>query len=413
MKKKIQIVESGIKLVDKAWGGFYRGGTYLLVGPRKSGRTLLSLQFALECAREKEVCLFFTNMRPKDLMIHAASIDFDIQQYMNQNLIIVVRVAPPLDIPMNGDSDEYLTEYLNDIVTVVDQYRPTKIIFDELTPFVGFNNIPLLQQVFLNTIEGIEELGITSLFVLGDPATQLAKTIVDSLASNSTGVIYLQKKEDEEETHFAEGKIIITPNIGHTEGQVKANYKIEPYKGVVDDYNIKPAYNSAAFQPKKDLKYKSLADIDLPVENNSFSNYYNVNDFKLILNNQIALYKSTGQSFSIISFKLDEAAEKHGLLTVNQLKSAVRLAIDKKEKICVLKNKVVVLVIKDDPKVINSLIARIKANLPNNDKEYLQHIIPYISVFVAAVNDEIMNADDLFKLILADETEEQDNLKFN
>ena len=41
MKKKIQLVSSGISIVDNAWGGFYRGGTYLLIGPRKSGRTLL------------------------------------------------------------------------------------------------------------------------------------------------------------------------------------------------------------------------------------------------------------------------------------------------------------------------------------------------------------------------------------
>src|SRR5512147_2191525 len=98
MKKKIQLVSSGISIVDNAWGGFYRGGTYLLVGPRKSGRTLLGLQFAKESIKQKEICLYFTSMRPKDLMIQAASIDFDLQNYMNQNQVIVVRVAPPMGI---------------------------------------------------------------------------------------------------------------------------------------------------------------------------------------------------------------------------------------------------------------------------------------------------------------------------
>ena len=87
MKKKLNLVPTGISLVDKAWGGFYRGGTYLLIGQRKSGKTLLGLQYAMESAKNKEVCLFFTSMRPKDLMIHAASIDFDLQSYMNQNLV--------------------------------------------------------------------------------------------------------------------------------------------------------------------------------------------------------------------------------------------------------------------------------------------------------------------------------------
>ena len=65
MNQKIQLLTSGIPLVDDKWGGFYRGGTYLLVGARKSGRTLLSLQYAMECAKQKNVCLYFTSMRPK------------------------------------------------------------------------------------------------------------------------------------------------------------------------------------------------------------------------------------------------------------------------------------------------------------------------------------------------------------
>ena len=128
MKKKIQLITSGISIVDNAWGGFYRGGTYLLIGPRKSGRTLLGLQFAKECVKQKEVCLYFTSMRPKDLMIQAASIDFDLQYCMNQNQVIVVRVAPPVDLNEVANSDEFLVEYLRDIVTVVEQYQPNKML---------------------------------------------------------------------------------------------------------------------------------------------------------------------------------------------------------------------------------------------------------------------------------------------
>ncbi|PIS44404.1 MAG: hypothetical protein COT22_10700, partial [Ignavibacteria bacterium CG08_land_8_20_14_0_20_37_9] len=138
--KKLNLVPTGISLVDKAWGGFYRGGTYLLIGQRKSGKTLIGLQYAMESAKNKEVCLFFTSMRPKDLMIHAASIDFDLQSYMNQNLVIVVRVAPPTEIYESSNPDNFLIEYFNDIVTVVDQYQPNRLIFDELTHFIGFEN---------------------------------------------------------------------------------------------------------------------------------------------------------------------------------------------------------------------------------------------------------------------------------
>ncbi len=413
MKKKIQLLPSGISLVDDAWGGFYRGGTYLLIGPRKSGRTLLGLQFAMECARKKEVCLYFTSMRPKDLMIQAASIDFDLQQYMNQNLIIVVRVAPPSDLYEVGNPDDFLVEYMNDIVTVVDQYQPNKIVFDELTPFIGFNDINLLQDVFVRTTESIEDNGITSLFILGDPATPVANSIVDALAAYSTGVIYLQKKESE--ANRAKGGVMtITPNIGHTEGQFRANYLIEPYKGITVDFHPiqKTTRDDVQANIHTDLRYKSLADINIPPDNYTFTNFYSINDFYLILNNQIALYKSTGQIFTIISFKLDPTAEKSLLLTLTQLQNAIRLSTDKKDKICILSNKVIVLVVKEDQKTINSLIAKIKSNLPSTDPEFLKQVLQYIAVYYVRIDESIQSADDIFQKLLVDEPQEKNNLGF-
>ena len=230
MTKKIQLFPSGIPLVDSAWGGLYRAGTYFLIGPRKSGRTLLALQYALECAQRKEVCLFFTSMRPKDLMIHAASINFDLQHYMNQNLIIVVRVTPPEELFEVADSDTLLTEYIKDIVPVVEQYNPNKIVFDELTPFIGFKDLKFLRDTFLNTIEGIEDAGITSLYLLSEPANPASQAIIDTLVDCSTGIIGLQKKAEVIDKYHS-GIMTITPNVGHTEGKFSANYYIEPYKG--------------------------------------------------------------------------------------------------------------------------------------------------------------------------------------
>ena len=415
MKRKIQVIHTGISLVDNAWGGFYRGGTYLLIGPHKSGRTLVGLQYALECAKQKEVCLYFTNMRPKDLMIHAASIDFDLQQYMNQNLIIVVRVAPPVDLYEVPNPDEFLVEYLNDIVTVVDQYQPNKIVFDELTPFIGFRNLSLLQNAFSQTTETIEDSGITSLFILGDPATPAAKQIVDSLAEYSTGIIYLQKNESN--MGKAQGGIItITPNVGHTEGQFSANYSIEPYKGVTIEIQPKPGPEikfDTSKAAKADFKYKSLADIETPVDNLSFSNIYSVNDFNLILNNQIALYKSTGQIFTLVSFRLDEQAESKGLLTVNQLENAIRLATDRKDKICMINNKVMILITKEDSRLVNTLISKVKGNLPYHETDYLAKVMPYISVFNIKVDDTIQNADDIFQKIAVEDKQHENKYGFS
>ncbi len=396
MKKKIQLVSSGISIVDNAWGGFYRGGTYLLIGPRKSGRTLLGLQFAKECIRQKETCLYFTSMRPKDLMIQAASIDFDLQYHMNQNKIIVVRVAPPNDLNDMPNPDEFLVEYLRDIVTVVEQYQPNKMVFDELTHFLSFKNLTLLQDVFIETVESIENDGVTSLFILGDPATSAATSIVDTLAVNSTGVLYLNKEEINEGVQG--GKITITPNIGHTQGKFIANYNLEPNVGIVDDYAGKKKKTSTLGETG--LKYKSLAELDIPAENYSFTNFYNLNDFQLILDNQIALFQSTGQIFTLISFRMDSEAEESGLLTINQLMNSIRLSADKKDKICLISNNVVVMVTKEDVRTVNKLIGRLKGNLPGRDSDYIEKVITHISVLALRIDETIKNAEDMLRRLL-------------
>jgi circadian clock protein KaiC len=417
MKRRVNQIKTGLALVDKAWGGFYRGGTYLLIGPRKSGRTLMGLHYAMESAKNKEVCLYFTSMRPKDLMIHAASIDFDLQTYMNQNLVIVVRVAPPTNIYETENPDNFLVEYLNDIVTVIEQYQPERLIFDELTPFVGFENLGLLQQTYLQTIEAIEERNVTSLMVLAEPATPLAQMIVDSLAQYSTAILYIQKKVDENGMQTQGGRSTITPNIGHTEGQFSADFYIEPYRGIIFDYDNQPRFqnpfgadssqdNNGASSPRstnESKKYKPITNVDSPADKISFTNFYDLSEFSLLLNNQIALFKNTRQPFTLISMKLDPIAEQQRILTINQLQNAIRLSTDKKDKLCVVKDKILILMGKGDDRNLSTLVSKIKQNLPNSDANFLSVIMKYIYAFTYEVNENVVDAESILSEILEEE----------
>jgi circadian clock protein KaiC len=419
MMEKIQLLASGISLVDSAWGGFYRGGTYMVIGAHKTGKTLLSLQYAKESAGQKELCLYFTSKRPKDLIIQAASIDIDLQELMNKNLIIVVRVVPPTDIANVPNADQYLIEYLNNIVTIVEQYKPSKIVFDELTPFIGFQNINLLQETFLKNIEAIEDFGITSLFIFGEPATQSAEQIIDAITAYGTGMIYLRNGVLTEKKYHG-GKMTIFPNIGHTQGEFSADYIIEPDKGITTDFKhsiVSPVLVSTdapgpgSMVAPKGHMYRSLIDIDTNEEQVTHSNYYNVNDFNLLLNNQIALYKSTGQIFTMLSFRLDMEVERKGLITISQLQNAVRLSTDRKDKICIILNNVVVLITREvDQKGIKGLIAKIKANLPRNDPDFIKSVIPFISVYAIRVDENVHNANELLDVLVG--IESQDKNKF-
>ena len=407
MVSSVKRIASGFNFIDRNWGGVYRGGSYLIIGPRKSGRTLLGLQFALEAAKSAEVCLYFTIMRPKDLMIQAASLNFDIQSYMNQNLIIVVRVATPNDLYEMYSPDDYLVEYFNDIITVVEQYHPTRIIFDELTPFVGFRNLDYMKDTFLKTLEYIEDHDITSMFVISEPATHKATSVVDGLSQLVTGVVQM-KKDEPKSGRFHGGHVTIVPNVGHTEGQFTAEYRIEPYKGITTEFSndsnglIETGEIPSIIQTAK-REISKPTKIDIPNEPYAFSNVYNYSDFLLILNNQIALYKSTGQIFNLISFKLDPTAQVNGLLSINQLQNSIRLSTTKKDKICVVENKVIVLLVRGNIKSVLDLMSSVQNNLPSQDPNYIRVIQDYISVFNTEIDERVDNAESMMEFVLSAE----------
>ncbi len=395
----VNLIPSGFSFIDENWGGLYLGGSYLLVGPRKSGRTLLGLQLAYETAKSSEVCLYFTNMRPKDLMIHAASLNFDIKSYMDKNLIIVVRMSPPNEVYQSSDPDGHLIEYLNDIITVVNQYNPARVIFDELTPYIGFKNLGLLNDAFLHTLESIEELDITSIFLIGEPATVKANSILDIISQSVTGLFILKKTEEILKNRFHGGTLKIIPNVGHTEGIFSTEYKIRPNKGVYIDSSKTEKLSSRDELTSLDRTKEE----ETTEETISINNEYNYNDFLLLLNNQIAMFRSTGQFLNLAAIRLDPAAQVNGLLSFNQLKNAISKTVDKKDKLCVIDNNILILIVRSRKDSIEKLINGIKNNLPSTDQNYISAIEKYISLRYKEVNELTKNADDMVNFILSDD----------
>jgi circadian clock protein KaiC len=391
MKKSIQLFHSGISIVDSAWGGFYQGGTYLLVGERKSGKTLLSIQYAAEAAKNKNVCLYFTSSRPKDLMIHAASIDIDLENYINQNTIIVVRVANPMESTEFRSRDEQLSEYLRDIISVINQYNPKKIIFDEITPYVEFENLNILQDAFGSMVETIEDLGITSLLILREPAAPSSKMIYNVLNSSATGIIHLHKSEQSDEKQ--PGVISITPNIGHTEGKFKANYYIEPYKGITTDFKTTKRTTRENVLPEVTELQPSKTSVVNPPDY-LIPNIYSINDFKLIINNQIALYKTTGQPFTIVALELNVTRSTSSNITLDKLSNSVRLTANKKDKICTIGKKIYVLITNSDESVVEEFISKVHQSITDSYNANVNYTMLKVNSTMNSVED-IFNEFDL------------------
>jgi hypothetical protein len=165
--------------------------------------------------------------------------------------------------------------------------------------------------------------------------------------------------------------------------------------------------NSGPPKKKNENMYKAFSEIETSGEQYLVVNFYNEKEFRLLLNNQIAYYKSTEKVFTLCSILLNKAVENKGLLTLNQLKNAVRLSVDKKDKITVMNDRIIVLIVGEDQKTVNKLIARIKSNLPVENNEQLSKVIQYISVYTLQVDEHITSADEMLGKIFSDKMQDQ------
>lgn len=232
MKNELAHIISGIPLVDKEWGGFYKSSSYLLVGVKKSGKSLLALQTAAESANRGEICLYFTAMRPRDIILLGASININVEELLQKGLIVLIRLAPYTDPNEQFKEGGYFDRYMSDMINLVNQYYPQFIVYDELTHFLGFDKINQMERVFKSSVEYVEDSGITSLYIVREPASPPAEKIVNALNDCVTGKILLTENviEDSEKS---EKIMTITPNVGHNQGQFSSKYFILPGKGIV------------------------------------------------------------------------------------------------------------------------------------------------------------------------------------
>ena len=111
MQNKLQLISSGISLIDEGWGGLYKGSNYLLIGGHKSGKTNFGLRFVLEGAAQNERCIYFTSKTQKELTDLIKWMNIDNRNLFDSHLITIVRIIPPnRDIPYRTP-DQDLVDY--------------------------------------------------------------------------------------------------------------------------------------------------------------------------------------------------------------------------------------------------------------------------------------------------------------
>ena len=423
MVNSVKLIPTGFNFIDKNWGGVYQGGSYLVVGSKNSSKSLFALKFLKE-SNEKGKCLYFSNLRSKDLFIQASTLNFDLQKNLERDSTTLIRVLP---VPQNISQetiDDYLVEYLRDISDLIKKYKPKFLIFDELTEFLRYQNVELLRQKFMDMLEALEEFDITSLFIAATNGETETKKSLQKISNCFTGVIKFDDSDDRFKNELTSGIATIIPNVGHIQGKFSAEYTFEPQSGLtikssIDEIsNVKKSPTSQRikiYKPKAEptdriidaalssLELKSEKIKQTEADEYSFSNLYEYNDFLLILNTHIALYKATEQSYNLVCFNLQIGEGETGV-THEQFCNTIILATDKKDKICIVDNMVLVLIVRSSKEMINDLIERIHILLTDSKNSFSSSMLDQIGMQIIEPENTYENSTVMIESLLNDES---------
>ncbi len=233
MQNNLELISSGISLIDEGWGGLYRGSNYLLIGGHKSGKTNFGLKFVLEGAAHNERCLYFTSKTHEEVNKQAEWMNLNPMDLISSRLITIVRVIPPdRDLPSHTP-DQDLVDYFDDVINTINEYYPTRVVFDEITSFIGFRDITLLELILDKFKHNLESHNITSIIISAEPVTDAMSALLQHLADVSNGLIYLDK-----EINDLYGTISLLPYIEHKSGELKSNYIFDRERGLKIDLSV-------------------------------------------------------------------------------------------------------------------------------------------------------------------------------
>ena len=238
--------QSGIDVVDNAWGGLYRGGSYLVYGRAASGRGLLTLTFAHTGANLSEPVLFVSPDRHKDLMIQAASIGFNLRDSYENGIVRLMRVPPLMNLQNMGDDG--VAAALWDLVNLIRQHRPTRLIMNDFMPFVAFRSFDRFRNEFIQFLEQIDSLETTMMLVMPEPANEQSRRVIEFMASQMTGSMHIELAD--ENTTTTKRRITLIPHIGHIKRQVVDYWDLEDLVQTSSDVSREtPVQPSAESRP--------------------------------------------------------------------------------------------------------------------------------------------------------------------
>lgn len=182
------VCPSGVVPVDATWGGFLRGGTYLLVGPI-AGRGPLALAALRGCAEAGGRALLVSSRPPAALLAAAAETGFDLAGAYRQGRAKLLAAPPPATLAPLDDAG--LTRALDDLAALARQHRADRLVVEDFSAFVRFSSFEAFAVAFHGLADAAASAGATLVLGLGEPANEPSRRLLLFLQSETAGTLHV------------------------------------------------------------------------------------------------------------------------------------------------------------------------------------------------------------------------------
>lgn len=193
-------ISSGIEGLDRLLdGGYPEGRAYLVAGEPGCGKTIFTLQFLLEGARNGEKGVFITvDEKPQHLIEDAKSLGLDLEKPLKEGLIQILDVTSyfsTLDFSESGIDTKRIIE---DIQRFIGQAGARRVAIDPIAPLMfADQSRPEINKYIRDLIFALEEDGCTSLLTSYVPvgSSQVSHHGIEEFAASGIIVLRLEKRD--------------------------------------------------------------------------------------------------------------------------------------------------------------------------------------------------------------------------
>lgn len=172
---------TGIPVLDTAFGGLYLKQPTLVTGRRKSGKSIVAIQFLAKTLLSGESAVMFTAREPSDITASLDSMDVDTGEALANNQLTII---PYASMERGGGGPFAALPFpqaLDELGELVSSHPLAYAIFDSVVPWTAIEPVEDMPEHAEKFVSSLETMGLTSMLLLPKAASDAAQKLTNVL----------------------------------------------------------------------------------------------------------------------------------------------------------------------------------------------------------------------------------------